>query len=253
MGTVSGKRSEMKLKIITTRPDQKGSGILPSRCVEIVNIPVTRLVRNKFLDPQAIMDFNPTIGVFTSSLGSQIFLEMFPGKSLSEMLPIAIGTKTAEALSRKYSEIRVPAKKTSTGVNLMLDSIASASDRIALFSSSKSNGVVLKHLEKKKWPHLSVELYDAEPLEIGDLAREIMKAECFGLIVTSSMEARTIFDSSEWKNIPPKALGNKHIFAIGETTLNTLIEMGIKVSNPVGKSNLQELVEALESEYCKEK
>lgn len=243
----------MKKKIITTRPGVKNSEIYSGICFETVNVPVTRLVQNPDINKIAILEFQPTVGVFTSATGAEIFLSLFPDNSLSGMRVVATGEKTAGALSRNYGKILVPAEWTSYGVNDALDKDISGEDRIALFSSGKSNGIILKHLEEKMWPHILVELYDAEVLDIGPLARELSSDECFGLIVTSSMEADAIFNKSNSKFLSYHEMAGKHIFAIGKTTAHTLAELGIAVSGPVGKSSLGELLAEIELEYCGQK
>ena len=64
------------------------------------------------------------------------------------------------------------------------------------------------------------------------------------------MEAEAIFNSKAWKTLPDEKFLGKHIFAIGKTTLNTLRSLGIRVSEPSGKSDIEGLLRAIESEYC---
>ncbi len=253
MGIISGKTIEMKQKIITTRPEGKPVDNIVGVCFEIINIPVTKIVPKREIETGRIEEFGPTVGVFTSSRGAEIFLSLFPENHLPGMKAVAIGEKTAEVLSDKYDAVLVPEEKTSIGVNILLDDIITEKDRIALFSSAKSNGIILKHLQEKKWPHLLVELYDAEPIDIEPLLREFSKSDCFGILVTSSMEADAIFNERNGKCLPVQGLFGKHIFAIGKTTAETLHSIGVPVSSPIGASRIEGLLKDIELEYCSQK
>ena len=253
MVITSGKPRDMKQKIITTRPMGKSASGLAEECFEIVNVPVTKLVPKKDMDTGKIEEFDPTVGVFTSSRGAEIFLSLFPGNRFSGMKMVAIGEKTAEILSGRYGQVVVPDEKTSHGVNALLDGIISGKDRIVLFSSAKSNRIVLEHLREKNWQHMMVELYDAEEMRIEPLLKVFSGGDCFGMIVTSSMEADLIFNKQNGKCLTAGELSGKHIFAIGRTTAETLEKLGIPVSNPVGKSNLKGLLRDIELEYCPQK
>lgn len=243
----------MRRKIILTRPSEKAHGPFKGKCFETVNISVTRLVQNVEIDPRRIRSFGPTVCVFTSTKGAEIFLSLFPVDSLPGIRPVAIGDKTAEVLSSRYGEVAVPSEKTSQGINALLDGIISSEDRIVLFSSAQSNGIILKYMVERKWNHLLAVLYDAETLDIEPLVQELAKDDCFGLVLTSSMEANAIFNKLNSKFLIDQDISGKHIFAIGKTTSRTLMDLGIRVSSPVGKSDLEKLLEEIELEYCGQK
>ncbi len=243
----------MKRRIITTRPEEKVDSTYSGDCLEVVNIPVTKLVTNSEIDIESINNFNPTIGVFTSTKGVNIFLSIGPEKWLSGMKVVAIGEKTAGILSSQYGKVFVPERKTSRGVNELLDGMVNREDRIVLFTSSKSNGIILDHLERRGWRYISIELYDAVTLDIEPLITEISKDECIGIVVTSSMEARALFHKEKLKTQTSDKIIGKHIFAIGKTTEETLRELNIPISEPIGNSNLEELLRNIEKIYCKQK
>ena len=240
----------MKRNIIVTRPGEKSPVDYSGKCFEILNIPVTRLVVNSKIDSDKVVAFQPTICIFTSSKGAEIFLALFSPGTISENKAVAIGIQTSKTLSSRYREVLVPLEKTSQGVNALLDGIVKGNDRIVLFSSSKTNGVILRHLEERKWNHMAVELYDAETLDIEPIFLELSKSECFGIMVTSSMEANAIFSRRNSKYLTQLDMAGKHVFAIGENTANTIGELGIEVSKPVGKSDIRGLMEEIESIYC---
>ncbi len=240
----------MKRKIIVTRPAEKSPVDHSGKCFEILNIPVTRLVINREIDAARIVAFQPTICIFTSSKGAEIFIELFSPGTISENKAVAIGEQTSRALSTLYKEVLVPLEKTSHGVNDLLDGIVTEKDKILLFSSSKTNRVILRHLEERKWSHMAVELYDAEILEVEPVFQELSKSECFGIMVTSSMEANAIFSKRNSKYLTQYHISGKHVFAIGQPTAKTLGELGIEISKPVGKSDIKGLMEEIESLYC---
>ncbi len=240
----------MRSKIIVTRPEEKSPVAYSGKCFETLNIPVTRLVRNRNVDTAKITAFMPTICVFTSSRGAEIFLELFTSGTISEAKAVAIGDKTSSTLSAMYHGVLVPEEKTSRGVNYLLNNIVKEGDRIVLFSSAKTNRVILRHLEERKWTHMSVELYDAETLDIDPVSQELAKSNCFGILVTSSMEATAIFGQRNSKSLTESDVAGKRVFAIGETTANALRELGIKVSEPVGKSDIKALLIEIERVYC---
>jgi uroporphyrinogen-III synthase len=237
-------------KIITTRPEEKAELSYSSDCFELVNIPVTKLVVNHEIDTKSILNFKPTLGVFTSTKGVEIFLSVFKGRYLQEMRVVAIGHKTAGILSSQYSNVQVPAEKTSRGVNKLLDQIIGKEDRIALFTSAKSNGIILEHIQSRGWRHMEIKLYDAVVLDTDPIFIEASKEDCLGIVITSSMEARAIFGKDNLKDRDKKIVAGTHIFAIGATTEETLKELGIPISKPIGKSNLKEMLKIIEETYC---
>lgn len=241
----------MKLKIITTRPAGKSTVKFKGQCIEVKNVPVTKLVVNDLVDMGKIRDYRPTTGIFTSAYGAEIFLSLVGTLPIPGMKAIAIGEKTANALHDSIQDVLVPEEKSSSGVIELLDHVHTSGDRLVLFASAKTNGIILSHMETKNWDHLLVELYDAEALDIGPLLHEAAGDDCFGIIITSSMEAEAIFGIQHGQDLEISELSGKHIFAIGKTTSSTLSKLGIKISPPLGKSNLDELLSAIESEYCR--
>ena len=64
------------------------------------------------------------------------------------------------------------------------------------------------------------------------------------------MEATAIFSKRNSKCLTESDVAGKRVFAIGETTANALGELGIKVSEPVGKSDIKALLIEIERVYC---
>lgn len=241
---------EMSKFIITTRPEQKGNSVVSSRCFDIMNIPVTSLKVNTKLNFSEIREFDPDIAIFTSTFGSRIFLEL-DGSTLKDNVKIiAIGSKTAEVLSERYKDVIVPGEQTSTGVVSTLKEIMRVGEKIALFVSSKSNGLIDRYLKSIGAKHHTYELYLAEIVHKNNLTERILDRECFGIVVTSSYEARAIFSEILNANQRREAISGCHIFAIGKTTAETLLELDIPVSEPIGQSNIKKLIEEIDKSFC---
>ncbi|HLH85454.1 MAG TPA: uroporphyrinogen-III synthase, partial [Thermoplasmataceae archaeon] len=134
--------------VITTRPEEKSGLRNNIECLEIRNVPLTKLVPVPF-DREELLRFDPEVFIFTSSYGAGIFARTF-GRTFSERMAIAIGDATAAALRESFSKVSVPEKKTSEGIVDKLESEGFYRKRIALLSSEKSNHVVENYLIQKK-------------------------------------------------------------------------------------------------------
>lgn len=239
--------------IVTTRPLGKEYGEITSNCFKILNLPVTKLSVNSDFTPSELMEYEPDIAIFTSTFGAQLILEspeiiLKPGTQI-----IAIGSKTSEILSNRYSEVIVPQEQTSKGVITVLRKSLRGKERVALFVSSRTNGLIDRYLSETGIDHLTIELYDAEILPGKDFVKHLTSENCFGLIVTSSFEARVIFNGLLKEEDKRTVLSRCHIFAVGKTTADALSKLGITVSHPVGNSDIGKLVAEIEKIFCSSK
>ena len=231
--------------IVVTRPEDKKQDEQVSRHLEVRNFPVTQLKRLPF-EPQEFTDFGPDVVVFTSTVAADIIGEsQIAFKEGTEF--VAIGRKTADALKRMGIDPIVPEIMTSEGVIDLISGRFSNQRRIALMSSDKSNGAIENYLRKAGYQERTFTLYDSIPLPIDGLRPLIDSLDCFGIIITSSYEARIVFGPSgiAKDSIRP----DLHVFAIGDVTRRTLREIGMMVSEPFGESDIAGLIRNIERTY----
>lgn len=240
----------MRRFIITTRPEEKVTGETESRCFDIVNIPVTELRINSTFEPVIVDRFRPTAAIFTSSFGAEIILNSGSLNTYEGVRIIAIGKKTASTLRTVFPDVLVPEDESSEGVISMLEHILEPGERVVLFVSSRTNGFIGKYLQERGIEILTEELYYSESLPGERLRNAAGEPDCFGIIATSSFEATVIFTEILDPGEKQKFLLSKKVFAIGKTTSKTLDELGIPVSEPVGRSNLRKLIEEIDLKYC---
>ncbi len=239
--------------IVTTRPEAKDNAGYSSRCFSIINVPVTSLKPNKDLDDVEIRNFKPDIVIFTSSYGTQIALERFPDIFFMKPEAVAIGEKTAEALVAAGLRCRLPEIRTSEGVIEIIRNNEWQNKRIILFTSSKSNRVIEDFLVDHGYCFLTVRLYDAVPIDNAAFIQRISSPSCFGVIITSSHEAKVVHAALSDGRLNAEILRNLKFFAIGAPTAKTMLELNLKVSDPPGESNIQELLTKIDHIYCGKK
>lgn len=223
---------------------------MSSRCFDFVNVPVTELTVKETFRPSTVKEFNPTVAIFTSPFGADIVLEGGSLETYANSRVIAIGKRTASALEGKFGSVTVPEDQSSLGVISLLERLLVPEDRVVLFISSRSNGMISRYLQEKGITALVEELYHAEKLPADEFKKAISDNDCFGLIVTSSFEAEVIFSDMLDYSEKQEILRKRRVFAIGRTTASTLHGLNIPVSEPVGKSDLPKLVEAIDEKYC---
>lgn len=234
--------------LVTTRPMEKPLTKSYEGCFEVINVPVTSLEPNDAFNASEISVFDPDIAVFTSSYGVDLYFDRFRGDFSSKVSFVSIGNETAKALRKWGKESKIPEKRTSEGVMNLIS--GSEGKKVALFVSSKSNGIIQSYLEKQSIEHIVGVLYRAEALPGTEIAEKALHKDCFGLIITSSFEAREIFQNHLDKDQMKRLCAEKKIFAIGKTTERELQSLGIHVSAPVGKSDLGKLLEEINKKYC---
>lgn len=219
-------------------------------CFKITNVPVTYLRPSDDFNSNSVSEFQPDMAIFTSSYGVELYFDRFEGDFGDEVILVSIGKETARALKERGRQSIVPDIKTSTGVVELLSSKFSEKTKVAVFISSKSNGIIQSYLEKNHIKNLVSVLYHAEPLLEKTFAEKVFHKDCFGIIVTSSFEARSIFETILDQPSKSKLCNEKKVFSIGKTTSEELEKLGVPVSQPQGNSNLGELIREIEKEYC---
>ncbi len=239
--------------LLTTRPASKVSTKIVKNCFELINVPVTELKSKPGFDTKIINEFNPEIAVFTSSYGVDLYFDQYEGSFRKGVVFIAIGNETSNSLTKKGFNSIIPDIKNSNGVVELLDKKYARSMKVALFISSKSNGIIQEYLERTGRPHITTVLYDVVPVEGNTFLKMALQEDCFGIIVTSSYEARVIFGDLLNGNEKEILCRNRKIFAIGNPTAEQLRKLHITVTQPVGHSDLQQLVDEIEKKYCNQK
>lgn len=236
--------------LITTRPTQKTVTVGKQGCFEVLNIPVTELTPNDNFDLSELDQFDPGIAIFTSSYGVDLFFDHFHGKLQKGVIVISIGESTSNSLKRWGIKSILPMEKTSQGVVDSLENILHKNAKIALFVSSKSNRIIQSYLEEKKIEHKVTVLYIANPVAGDEFRNNALKTDCFGIVVTSSFEARTIFDEIFNDDETALLLEKRRIFSIGNTTTKELERLKIPISPPNGESDLGKLLNDIQKMYC---
>lgn len=237
--------------LITTRPAEKNTIIEQNYCFQVVNVPVTALRPNKEFQILEVERFNPDVAIFTSSYGVKLYFDYFDGTLGGEVAVISIGNETASELSSRGRRSLVPEVKTSNGVIELLKELFSSAKRVAVFVSSRSNRVIQGYLEEQNIGHLVSTLYHGEELPGKDFAYSLLQGDCIGAVITSPFEAQTIFNNILGPSEREILLSGKKIFSIGKTTSDELKKLGVPVSKPEGKSDLEKLVDSISKEYCR--
>lgn len=240
----------MKRYLITTRPILKKDEQTDGKCFGILNVPVTELSPNRGFNPVAEREFSADYSIFTSSYGVELFFGHFSSSMGKSTVPVAIGNRTAQSIRNRGFTPVVPDEKTSTGVVKFLEKHLERGNRVSLFVSSKSNGIIQSYLEKNGISHMISVLYSAEILHENSFLERALDSHTFGVIITSSFEARAIFKGLLNKEQIKELTETKKIFSIGKTTTEELKKLGIKVDLPQGESDLEKLIMAIEKEYC---
>ena len=239
--------------LLTTRPASKATSKIQKNCFDLINAPVTELKPNPGFASKDVNEFDPEIAVFTSSYGVDLYFDHYMGSFKKDVVLIAIGNETAGSLAKRGFRAVVPETRNSSGVVELLEQKYPHGMKVALFISSKSNGVIQEYLERTGRPHMTSLLYKADPIRENVFLNKALDVKCFGIIVTSSYEARVIFGNLLDKTEKERLLESKKIFAIGAPTADQLEKLKIPVAQPLGHSDIQELVNDIGKAYCSQK
>ncbi|MEM0158120.1 MAG: uroporphyrinogen-III synthase [Thermoplasmataceae archaeon] len=229
--------------IITTRPIEKAIPAYSVLCLDVVNIPLTSLVPIP-IDTGFVMGFNPEVCIFTSEYGANLYANLF-GPAFKESIAVAIGQATASAISGLFRNVMVPEEMTSTGVTDILESKHLLHRRIALFTSEKSNMVIERFLMDRSARYCRMDLYRPVPIDHTIIVDYIAREGFAGVLVTSSYELDLL------KETLKDRISSIPVFVIGKTTLERAEELKLSVREPIGKSNIKELLRSIAAQECK--
>ena len=237
--------------LITTRPENKAVKPLEHGCIKTVNFPLTRIVYTIPEDRirEDFLGFHPDVLVFTSIAGSSRFLQAVDPSELKKCRIFCIGDVTAIPFRNAGLNCNVPSPKTSIGLAGAIQENCGSGTRIMVARSSSGSPVLMNELSGRSYEVAEIRLYDLEENVATELGNELKTGNYFGILVTSSMEARIFGKILHSMNIDTKEIGLK-VFAIGDPTASALRNMGIGTDPPEGDSDIETLVKAISDTYC---
>lgn len=237
--------------LITTRPENKAGKPLERGCIKTVNFPLTRIVYTISEDRirEEFLRFDPDVLVFTSIAGSSRFLQAVDPGELKRCRIFCIGDVTAIPFRNAGLNYNVPSPKTSLGLARAIQENCGSGSRIMVARSSSGSPVLTNELSGRSYEVNEINLYDLEENVTTELGNELRTGNYFGILITSSMEARIFGKILHSLNIDTKKTGLK-VFAIGDPTASALGEMGIDTDPPEGDSDIESLVKGISDMYC---
>ncbi len=236
-----------RLFIISTRPEEKFARSVHGSCFDILNIPVTKIIRRPYGEIESeVFPWRYDGIVLTSSAGSSIFLEMAERHALDFHGPAyCIGDKTAEPLRKVGMEVIVPERRETDGLLEIIMEHRKIGSMLLLFRSGKGNPALKSGLERNGFSVNEVVCYNVEPLDNPEMKKQLERRENKGIIFTSSMEVTSFFKFNS-----PESVQGKKVFAIGNPTKKTLADHGIMVGEPTGRSDFNQLVSDIGKKFC---
>ena len=242
----------MQKILITTRPAVKAAdGGIFSSCLRVVNCHLTRVRYRMNGDDllESLDSFMPSTIVFTSSIASVFALKKLPPRALSGRGIYCIGDSSAAPfIAAGYSPL-VPDHKDSAGLAALVLSHSVLGQKIAVIRSTLGSDVFRKRLEAVGMEVKEIKLYSLSKSIDPAIYEYLCSRELAGVLVTSSLEARIlsgILDEIECG----LNRDNIRFFAIGRPTRDELEGCGIKVSPPLGNSDVRRLVSEIEKMLC---
>jgi uroporphyrinogen III methyltransferase/synthase len=241
----------MMLILITTRPENKTGNAIEYGCIKTVNFPLTKIVYT--MTPEEIRQefekFSPDTLVFTSIVGSSRFLESVSPTDLKSCRIFCIGEMTASPFLSYGLKCNVPSLKTSSGLSTAILEKCENGSRILIARSRYGSPVLTDALSRGNYQLKEIQIYDLEENMNTDLGMALRSDNYFGILITSSMEARILGKLLNSLKIDIQRTALK-VFAIGVPTAMTLREIGIVPDQPIGNSDIKNLVGEISRKYC---
>lgn len=235
--------------LVTTRPPGKFTSVVDRKCFRILNIPVTdTVVEQSVADSiREILEFGPDAMVFTSRIGSEVFMKHGGEEVLRRGLPcFCIGPSTAGPLELSSGDILIPDSRDTAGLSDLVISRSQEISRVAVFRSREGNPALMDALKSAIQEVREYEAYHSIELEGGNIEESVTDEKCVGIALTSPMEADIFFRRIR----DPAGLRGKRVFAIGNPTAEKVRSHGFEVSEPLGKSDFEALILEIENIYC---
>ena len=229
--------------LVSTRPEGKYSAPKRRYCFSLVNVPVTEVHPADAFTIDEFLRFNADVSVFTSSVGSSLFLEKFGLQPVQGTSILCIGRETARPFIEAGAEVTLPANHDSAGLAELLAEKYS-NRRIALLTSDSSNLKLRDFLDREHFIYRYFTLYRVGKLR-PDLS-VIGKDDCIGVLLTSPIEASVVIEFLRESGIRPPP-----IYAIGRTTADYIETLGFTVSAEVPNSSFAEALSIIDNKICK--
>lgn len=239
--------------LVLTRPFEKVKPLPITSCFKIINCPITRLEENKFDDTtiKDMEEFKPDLIVLTSEFGAKIYFDKYQRHFIGLNLEyIAIGKATSRIVENNHHKVMLPDTFDSKGILKLILKNVDKGKRIALFRSSYANRIIDDFLTEYGYIFRNFEIYRVEKKVDNNIMELLSSENCFGLILTSSMEAEILFEQLKEKNRLDILRGLK-IFSIGNVTSRRLKSLEIEESEPKGQSDIIRLINEISEKYCK--
>ncbi|MCL4452370.1 MAG: uroporphyrinogen-III synthase [Candidatus Thermoplasmatota archaeon] len=234
--------------LITTRPAEKNRQTVSAACFYVRNIPLTRIVEN--LDTNKfrhnIEEYLPDFVVITSSIGSQIFLKAGVTGNYTVM---CIGKKTAEPFLGSRYRVLDAKEQNSTGLVNLVSAHATKTSRIALCRSRQHNEVLDNYLASNGFDYRCFDLYDIVDVHPPELKTAIIDQECRGIVLTSSMEARSL-SMELGSKLNSFEMRKKKIFCIGKPTYEAARRLGLNCEATESESDVDAIIEEISKKHC---
>ena len=234
--------------LLTTRPAVKVSPSIRGPCFTVLNTPLTEIVD---IDTSSVREslerFRPNVFVITSEIASEKILEMYQFTRDSSI--ICIGDRSAEPLRVAGLHPAVPHQMNSAGIVELLTTMQHKGMRVALCRSSEHSKVIDSYLEDEEIDFISIDLYGIRKIKNPIIIERMKDQNCIGILVTSSLEARSLVDLLE-ENASEDLLAQRLVFCMGTPTRDTLTELGVKTEPLDSESSIKSIVQEIAEKHC---
>lgn len=228
--------------VLSTRPAEKFKAEIENYNFNLINVPLTKLIRNKITSSQKIEieKFGPDVIILTSSYGAEIFLkdlwDLFKHRDIKF---IAIGDSTAEPLIKEGIKTYIPQDKTTEGIIQFIKQEIPREFRIMILRSNRGNPILNEFLEVDKREFIEFVLYDIlEDIENREkLLKCLRTMDLEAILLTSSLEASIFFRIIREENF--KINEQTVIYAIGEPTKRAVLNSGYTGKILTGESSFK--------------
>lgn len=239
-------RSVKAYTVLSTRPAEKFIPDIGKYHFNLINIPLTKLIRRNMDASQIdkIKKFDPDVIILTSSYGSEIFLhDLWDNINQRDRMFIAIGASTAEPLIKVGIKTCIPENKSTEGIIEFLKKKIPRELKIMILRSNKGNHALNEFLKTDNREFTEFVLYDIlENMENREKLLKCLKTlEVKAILLTSSMEASIFFKILREDNF--KIQNQTLIYAIGEPTKKTIINSGYTGNILTGNSSFKKILD----------
>lgn len=192
-----------------------------------------------------IRKYNAKFLVFTSTVGVDIFFSSNRNPDPSHVY-VAIGSSTKERIQSYGFHASCPDVMDSSGLGELISHMHVDGERVALLRSNRSGNELPEILSAAGIDFKEFTLYDIVEIKDNNLDNFIMRNKVYGIIVTSSMEAK-ILGEFHLKIINER---NIILFPIGTPTEKAISAAGFSNSGIKGESSVEMLIRKIENENC---